>query len=115
MRTAFNAQMVALGEELPASDVALEWDQFLDERRRQKRCARRNKRKKNLGLWDGEEDIEDEIDDKWLFGPDKSRTLTKRQEAALSRYLKVFNEITATTYLFSLYLIPISFIKLKIV
>ncbi|KAF3327187.1 RNA polymerase sigma factor sigD [Carex littledalei] len=88
MRTTFNAQMVALGEELSASDIALEWDQFMDERRRQRRCTRRKKRRKDLGLWDGEEDIEDEIDDKWLFGPDKSRTLTKRQEAALSRYLK---------------------------
>ncbi|KAJ3684414.1 hypothetical protein LUZ61_013578 [Rhynchospora tenuis] len=88
IRTTFNAQMVALGEDLSASDIALEWDQLMDERRRQRRGARRKKRRKNLGFWDEKEGIEDEIDERWLFGPDRSRNLTKRQEAALSRYLQ---------------------------
>ncbi|KAJ4787097.1 RNA polymerase sigma factor [Rhynchospora pubera] len=88
IRTTFNAQMVALGEEMSASDIALEWDQLMDERRRQRRGARRRRRRKNLGIWDEEEGIEDEIDERWLFGPDRSRNLTKRQEAALSRYLQ---------------------------
>lgn len=90
---------MALEEDLlSASDIAHEWDQFMDERRRQRRCARRKKRKKNLGFMDEEEGIDedddDDIDEKWLFGPDRSMTLTKRQEAALSRYIQVCNEIT---------------------
>jgi hypothetical protein len=95
LKTTFNAQLVALEEELSASDIALEWDHFMDERRRQRRCARRRKRKKILGFLSEEEGNDDDyIDEKWLFGPDRSMTLTKRQEAALSRFIQVFNEIT---------------------